>query len=54
MVKITYLIKKSSRNQLCRCNIPLYHRLACYKSLSNVATPELMIPRGIRNKQAYT
>ena len=29
MVKITYLIKNSSRNQLRRCNIPPNHKLAC-------------------------
>ena len=29
MVKNTYLIKDSSRNQLRRCNIPPNHRLAC-------------------------
>ena len=29
MVKITYLIKNSSRNQLRRCNVPPNHRPAC-------------------------
>ena len=29
MDKITYLMKKSFRNQLRRCNVPPNHRLAC-------------------------
>ena len=29
MDKITYLMKKSIRNQLCRCNVPPNHRPAC-------------------------
>ena len=29
MVKITYLVKNSSRNQLRRCNVPPNHRPAC-------------------------
>ena len=29
MVKITYLIKNSSRNQLRCCNVPPNHRPAC-------------------------
>ena len=29
MIKITYLIKNSSHNQLRRCNVPPNHRLAC-------------------------
>ena len=29
MDKITYLKKKSFRNQLCRCNVPPNHRLVC-------------------------
>ena len=29
MVKITYLIKNSFHNQLCRCNFPPNHRPTC-------------------------
>ena len=46
MVKITYLIKNSSRNQLRHCNVPPNHRLAAPKSLNNVLWREIPMAWG--------
>ena len=49
MDKNTYLLKSSSHNQLCRCNIPPNHRLACSLISQQRCHPELgMIIEGIK------
>ena len=67
MVKNTYLIKNSSRNQLRRCNVPPNHRPACslnsqqcYHSRDGHDSPRnkeqagLHIAKGTQNIQAST